>query len=292
MQAFGLSCLGRTRHRTLPLPTSVAHTIATGNSFGSGGITTTGIDTTGATLLVIGINGYQAVGNAEGNGITITDTFSNKWYLVANGATAPNPGLAIFYCPSPTVGASHTVNIVMGDGEGAGGYVSFSAWSNTHALVAIGENANSGSSEIAVPFKGGSIAPGLTNDLVLSFIVGYNGFSSTSGLPASIDSSFAILDSEFNATPAATAALGGFSIAYLIAPNTSALNPTWTMQSIVTSAMVSNVVFAQVSTAAVQLVNYINATSGSTLTTSPIDTTGANFIIASVQKYANTGGPN
>jgi hypothetical protein len=275
----------------VPAIALVDHAVGTANSFNSPGVTTASINSTGASMLFLAVNGYQAVPNQTNGYITITDTYSNTWLPVPFGYGQPNPGIALFYCPNPSTGTGHTATVVMSDG-GAGGYVALSAWSNTHSLVPLASLSNSGTTNIAAPFQGGSVAAGFAGDLVLSVVGGYNGFSGSTGLPASVDSGFTIIDSEFATTPAEGGGVGGFSYAYLLPTNTTPINPTWTLQVPVTSAMVTNVVFAQASVASVQLVNYVTAASGSTATTPAIDTTGANFLIASVQKYANTGGPN
>ena len=267
----------------------VDHTIATGNSFGTG-ITTSAIDSTGASMLIVAVNGYSAV-SAETNGtLTLTDSKGNSYTPIPNGLTTPSPGIAIYFCPNPVVGSGHTIEAKFPD-SGAGGYVAFSAWSNTQGLVPQGMTSNSGGSLSAAPFQGGSVS-GNTGDLVLSFIGGYNAFSSTTGLPATVDTGFTIIDSLFASTPGAGGGCGGLSYGYLLAPNATAVNPTWTMQAVVTSAMVLNVVFAKATAGGVQLVNFAKAASGSgALTTSAIDTTGANFLIASVQQFINSGGP-
>jgi hypothetical protein len=173
--------------------------------------------------------------------------------------------------------------------SGSGGYVSLSAWSNTHGLVPMGMNANSGGTNIAAPFQGGAVAAGIAGDLVLSYCAGYNAFSTSTGLPASVDTGFTIFDSLFASTPGAGGGCGGLGCGYLVTANTTAVNPRWTMQAAVTNAMVLNVVFAKASQATVQLVASVNATAaGAGLTTPAINTTGASFIIASVNKFASS----
>jgi hypothetical protein len=273
----------------VPAIALLAHSIGSGLSFNTG-ITTPAIDSTGATMLVIAASGYTIVPQQAGGHVTVTDSNGNTYKQVPNGRSQPQPGVAVFYCPNPVVGSGHTATVTFGD-SGAGGYVSLSAWSNTHSLVPLAQNSNSGGTNIPAPFQGGSVAAGLAGDLILSFISGYNGFSTNTGLPAGVDSGLTIFDSIFSAGSAAGSGTGGLACGYLVTANTTPVNPTWTMQAAVTGAMVTNVIFAKASTAGVQLVNSVSAASGSAVTTPAINTTGANFLVAMVAKYASTGGP-
>jgi hypothetical protein len=273
----------------VPAIAIVAHTIQTGVTF-TPGITTSAINSSGASLLFLAVNGYPAVNAQTSNSIVITDSKGNTFRPVPNGNTAPSPGIVLFYCSEPVTGSGHTVKVAFGD-SGAGGYIAFSAWSSTHNLVPQGQVVNSGTTNHAAPFQGGSLNSN-TGDLILSVIGGYNGFSTSTGLPATVDTGFTILDSAFDLTPGAGSGCGGLSYGYLLAPNATPVNPTWTMQASVTAAMVVNVVFAKASTATVQLIVQAKATSANATTTTPaVNTTGANFLIASVQKFSDTGGP-
>lgn len=269
----------------------VDHSITTGTSFNSAGITTTAINSTGASVLVLGINGYGATSNQTNNAITITDSKGNTYLYVPNGNTTPSPGLAIFYCPNPVTGAGHTVQVQMSD-AGSGGYVSLSAWSGTQGLTPLGQIANSGNANIAAPFQASGAIGGITGDLVMSFASGYDGFSGNSALPSSIDTGFTILDTAYDHTVAAGGGAAGLSVGYLLQPSNTAVNPTWTMQAAASAAMVVNVVFAKAHTTTVNLVSYMKATTGSTFNPSPsFDSTGANFIIVAVSQYNVTNSP-
>jgi hypothetical protein len=64
-------------------------------------ITTSSIDTTGATLLVVTIHHYAP------NAPSLSDNKSNTWSLAHNQG-AGNERTRIYYCFNPTVGSGHT----------------------------------------------------------------------------------------------------------------------------------------------------------------------------------------
>lgn len=273
----------------VPAVTLLNHTIVSAVSFNIP-VTTPAINSTGASLLFVVVNSFTSTSSQTNGNLTLTDSKGNTWRPVPNGNTQPSPGVALFYVANPITGSGHTVSASMSD-TGAGGYLAFSAWSNTHSLIPQAQVSNSGTTNHAAPFQGGSIY-GATGDLILSIIGGYNAFSTSTGLPASVDTGFTIIDSAFDSTSGAGGGVGGLAYGYLLAPNSTPVNPTWTMQAAVTGAMVVNVVFAKASTATVQLVAQAKATSaGATATTPAIDTTGANFLIASVNMFSGSGGP-
>lgn len=274
-----------------PAITLVSHSIGTANTFNSPGVVTPAIDSTGASMLVLAINGYSVVPNQHSGAITITDSKGNTYLPVPNGTSSPNAGISVYYCANPVVGSGHTATVIMGD-SGAGGYVALSAWSNTQGVTPLGQLSNSGTAGIVAPFKSAAVA-GITGDVIMSFIGAYNGFSGTnSALPASVDSGLTIIDSLFASTPGAGGGLGGFAYGYALAANGSAVQPTWTMQAAGSqSAMIMNVVFAKAKTG-VHLVSYLKAATGSSFNPSPaFNSTGANFIIAAVSQYNSTNSP-
>ncbi len=70
-------------------------------------VTTPGVNTTGANLIVLGVTTYRGAGVTS----TPTDSKGNSYVLVANYTDgAGGAQLAIFYCYAPTVGASHTIS--------------------------------------------------------------------------------------------------------------------------------------------------------------------------------------
>ena len=99
-----------------------AHTEANFSSGTTGG-TSSGIDTTGTTLLLVWIMCYQGSGSnapyPSGAG-QFTDSKSNTWTMRQNFSCGANGGtqdfhLYLFECVSPTVGTGHTFTITTGN---------------------------------------------------------------------------------------------------------------------------------------------------------------------------------
>ena len=66
--------------------------------------TTTGIDTTGANLIVVTVSFIY-----HGTPPSVSDSYGNSWTLVVESAGGGSlPGDALFYCADPTVGTGHT----------------------------------------------------------------------------------------------------------------------------------------------------------------------------------------
>lgn len=181
--------------------TLVAHTSQPGTS--GSNTTTSAIDTTGATFLIVSVGG--------GPGVTLSDSKSNTWSLVSANQT--NPTQSVF-CSIPTsVGSGHT--FTTGGGVFLAG-VAVQAWSGTTGLF-IPLAANSGAGTIAT---GGLTAPGATNANLFIAGMACDGTAS-----ATIDSSFTI--SDFQVGVAAQSF--GTGLAYKVSAGTEA--PTWTRSS-------------------------------------------------------------
>lgn len=80
----------------------VAHDAAQGTT---GGATTAGTDTTGATLLVVALTSF--VGAAEP---TLSDSYGNTWTPLT-AATTGVSRTRFFYAAAPAVGVGHTVTV-------------------------------------------------------------------------------------------------------------------------------------------------------------------------------------
>lgn len=175
------------------------------------GTLATGINTTGANLLVVSVH-------CESSSFTISDTqsSSHNTYLQIGSTLGPSGYYnKIFYCLSPAyVGTSHTWTIT---GSSVYAFVAIQAFSGISAL-----DQNSGSSYTNLSsVQPGSITPTYTNELVITSI-GFDGGPSSS---ASINLGFTITDQHTS-----TASAGG-GMAYLIASAASAINPVWTINS-------------------------------------------------------------
>jgi hypothetical protein len=222
-------------------PAVVSLAIAAG-SVNPGTTTVGSINTTGATFLLATVYSNSAANLAPSEYI-FTDTYNNTWTPVTNQGTAGAPSLRTFYAATPTVGTGHSLSLQLNGDSGGRAIVAFSSWTGLSASPFEVEN-DSASPLKTPPFQGGSVAATTAGDLLITAICGYDGFSEVTGLPATVNDGYTILDSLFDATTSGAAGIGAAAIAYLVAPNTSAVNPTWTLQAACTNAYIQNVAFA------------------------------------------------
>ena len=70
-------------------------------------VTTTGINTSGANLIVVAVNAVTGVT------ATLSDSNSNTWMLISSQATGGSPSGTnyLYYCYAPTVGSGHTFTV-------------------------------------------------------------------------------------------------------------------------------------------------------------------------------------
>ncbi len=181
----------------------VAHSGAA--SVSGAAVTTSGIDTSGADLIVVAISQL-------GIGGTLTDSKSNTWTaLTAQGGAGFTRAGQLFYCASPTVGSGHTFTFTCG-GSGFFCGICVEAFSGVDTGTPF--DAESGAAG-GVP-QPGSITPAGANEL---FVAGLEHGDATS---ESVDSGFTITDDIPNAGNAI-----GCSMSYLIETTATAQNPTW-----------------------------------------------------------------
>jgi hypothetical protein len=211
---------------TLSKPTLIAHSFTPGPN---SSITnaSTAINTTGATLLVAIVYCLY-----PGSGITLTDGV-NTWHaLTVYEATPGAYETKLFYCYAPTTSATHQVT--------AGnqyGYLSidFQAWSGTGITSAVYESSTGSSSGgvTVTSIQPGSVVPVTSGDLIISTCM------TEGGDPGVPNDSFISTYHGVVVGP-----YFGVSANYLIAPNTSSVDPTYTFTSAGASATI--VVFAAV----------------------------------------------
>src|SRR5690349_3343729 len=77
----------------------IVHAVGPG---GSGGSTTSAIDTTGADFIVVGVLYSQA------HHPTVSDSKSNTWTAVGSAHDSSQEGVQLYFCHNPTVGSGHT----------------------------------------------------------------------------------------------------------------------------------------------------------------------------------------
>jgi hypothetical protein len=192
----------------------VAHTIA---QSATGTTTTAGtpINTSGATLLVIVVSGFN-------NSLpwTVTDSKGNT-YTLAVADPAPytsNPNtVTLWHNRGGTVGSGHTAQVVAGGGGGAA-TLSFAAFSGGNVSPLDQTNhANATGTSLAA----GSITPLQPNELIVAGLSLKADAITTSGI--GINGGFTIADS----APSVNATQDGGGLAYLIQTSIVAANPTW-----------------------------------------------------------------
>lgn len=172
--------------------------------------TTSNIDTTGATLLVVSI-----VSAATVSAPTLSDNKSNTWTALTTRTTpGPTVRTIMYYAENPTVGSGHNFTVT-GDGKFAS--INVSAWSGTAtASVFDTENGNNGA-ETGTSIQPGSVTPANNDSLVVTSLS--LGVSAT----PTINGSFTITSS----VDVVGGQHYGCSFAYLIQTTAAAANPTW-----------------------------------------------------------------
>ena len=183
----------------------VAHTISGSNSNGT---TSAGIDTTGATFIVIASPFYES-----SPAPTISDSYGNTWTKATayTGTGLNSAVLQFFYCYNPTVGAGDTFT--------SSGAVSYSS------LAVLAFSGSTGSGPVDQQsgndngFQTGSITPRTNNQLVVTAV----SEAVAGDISSSIDPGFTITDTLANSS----GNYFGIGLAYLIQTTATAENPTW-----------------------------------------------------------------
>lgn len=188
------------------MPALVAHTGA--GSSTSNNVTTSAIDTSGATLLIVCVNSYQSAAAP-----TLSDSKSNTWTGLTTYELTAGGRVKFYYCDSPTVGSGHTFTLT-----GTGDYpaIEVVAFSGTISPAFDVENGKPGGTGGSQP---GSVTPSTSSSVIVTDVV-----IDATGSASSIDSGFTISDEVIY--------VGGqhfgAALAYKIVSTTSPENPTWT----------------------------------------------------------------
>jgi hypothetical protein len=179
--------------------------------------TTTGVNTSGATLIVL------YVGTFTQPTATPTDSKSNTWTAVAAERSTGSPTTyeRWWYCENPSVGASHTFSHIVSNGRPVIGMLAFSGMVSPSF-----DQENWLATSSSTTGQTGSLSPADGSGLALAGVV-----SAYAG-PSSINSSFTTADLLGNGY-----GVNGIGTAYLISPGTGALNPTWTMDASATTIL-------------------------------------------------------
>lgn len=172
------------------------------------GITTDAINTTGATLLVIGLSYH------DGTSPTISDSKSNTWTaLTARGGVSAN-ATRLYYCLGGTVGTGHTFTVA-----GTGIYPAIAV--QAFSVMTAFDQESGASNGAASTLQPGSLTPAVNNSILVTAVASNQATSPT------IDSGFTSTD----AIPFTSAQNYSVGLAYKIQTTAAAENPTWNITS-------------------------------------------------------------
>lgn len=194
----------------------VSNTVLSTGSLG----TTSGISTTGANLIVVGISGHSGF-----NLTTLTDSLNNTWVLipVPLGSTFDSTDSLViqgYYCANPIVGASHTFTVGTAGAQIAMTVAAYSAGGSLAGPQGACSFKNTLTPAVTT-FSAGYVVPDYNNSLVVALAMW-----SASG-SATIDSGFTIT----NANTCAAGSITGCGQAYLVQSTAAPASPTWTIPS-------------------------------------------------------------
>jgi hypothetical protein len=194
----------------------VAHTIQA--DFNSP-LTTAGINTTGADLIVVSVVvDTNGTGSTTANPPSITDSKSNGWtQITAQAAGSGTSATYLFFSHNPMVGSGHTFTATTATVPA--GTITVQAWSGSVVGMVTDQNsaANTGG---ATSLQPGSITPSQNNSLV---VASFGGLDMDAGDTQSIDGGFALSDQ--NTFVGGNHYAG--AMAYLVQGSAAAINPTW-----------------------------------------------------------------
>lgn len=186
---------------------------AAAGSADSNAVTTSGVDTTGANLLVIGLSSYQSATRP-----TISDNKGNTWTALTNYETSALERHTIFYAKNAIVGSGHTFTA---SGTACFPAICAMAFSGADASNPFDvENGATHGIGGGTTIATGSVSPSLNNELVFTAQGG-----ATTGSSMTIDSGFTLGSTQVNLNGATN--FSG-ACAYLIQTTKGAVSPTWT----------------------------------------------------------------
>jgi hypothetical protein len=164
--------------------TLISHALAVGAG-GSAPATTSAINTTGATLLVVAVTDYGITNSCLD---TISDSKSNTWVgIQAYYGGGGQAGTCIFYAANPTVGTGHTFT-----GSGGNITVMASAGSNVATSSPL-DVQNGGTNTGSMTQSTGSVTPNQNSEMCLASGGTYAGNTSLSF--ASPTNAYTLMDS-------------------------------------------------------------------------------------------------
>jgi hypothetical protein len=176
--------------------------------------TTSGIDTTGATLLVVAVQQY-AMSTTGGYAVVVSDSVggsSNTWTVLTNYASNGSENTTLFYAVPTHTGSGHTFSVY-------GYYASLvvGSWSGTLAASPLDGQVGSGSTGAVVSFQPGALLPSEDGGLVVVAAVANAGTDTA----IAVDGPFA--DNLFAEDESGQT----LAMSYEIQTTATSRNPTW-----------------------------------------------------------------
>jgi hypothetical protein len=175
-------------------------------------VTTSSIDTTGATLLLI------CYTSTDTGSATPTDSKSNTWNALTDEVVGGGERTVWFWSVPTTVGSGHTVSVT---DNGKRPSLAFYAFSGTHASSPF-DAENAGGNNFGSTVQPGSVTPGQDDSLIVQ------------GISFNVDGTLAINGGYTHAGDGTDYVSNngttrmGLAAAYLIQTTATATNPTWT----------------------------------------------------------------
>lgn len=177
---------------------------------GPNGGSTTALNTTGSSLIVVAVSRYSA-----GPAVTLSDSASNTWTALTESInTTGSLACRLYYCANPTTSASHTFTVA-----GTGIYSSLAAVAFSGGTNASPFDLENGATGTSASATSGGITPSQNNEAVVIATADDGAIAN-----ASIDGGFTRVETQL---------FGGgdhfgLNVAYLIQTTAAAANPTFT----------------------------------------------------------------
>lgn len=173
-------------HKPAAPPLTPTSLITSGNNAAAqNGASVTGLNTTGAGLIIVGVISYYGINATQP---TLSDSKGNTWTPLTAFQYVPNTRrIRFYYCVSPIVGSGHNFTVSGTDTYSCPTVLAFS-----DPGIFDTENGNSG---FGTPASMGAVTPSQNNCLVIAGI--YTHLNTQPS--ASIDSGFTEIGSPVNA---------------------------------------------------------------------------------------------
>lgn len=179
--------------------------------------TSTGINTTGAALLVAGFSEEVTATGA------LSDSNTNAWVEIAGAEGSMPAGLPrtwVYYVKNPVVGSNHTFTMAGGNKT----VLCVAAFSGTNTAANVDQSTATVQGAAATTVQPGSVTPTEDNELLVTYVGVGDATNYGVGTTFTIDGGYTITDQQ----PTVGGTNWAGALAYLIQTTAAASNPTWT----------------------------------------------------------------